>query len=56
MAEGIERLEFVGVLAALGCDAGQGYAIQAPCPASDINFAGLQQSQHLIPGGATEPR
>ena len=56
MAEGIEQLDFVGVLAGLGCDVGQGYAIQTPCPASEINFAGLQQSQQLIAGTATEPR
>ena len=43
VAEGIERLEFVTVLAALGCDGGQGYAIQAPCPASQIDFAGLRR-------------
>jgi diguanylate cyclase (GGDEF)-like protein len=44
VAEGIERLDFVGVLAALGCDSGQGYAIQAPCPAGEINFAGLDRT------------
>jgi EAL domain-containing protein (putative c-di-GMP-specific phosphodiesterase class I) len=44
VAEGIERLDFVGVLAALGCDSGQGYAIQAPCPAGEINFAGLDRA------------
>jgi diguanylate cyclase len=41
VAEGIERLDFIGVLAALGCDAGQGYAIQTPVPAGQIDFAGL---------------
>ena len=56
VAEGIEQLDFVGVLAGLGCDVGQGYAIQTPCPASEINFAGLQRSQQLIVGTATEPR
>ena len=50
VAEGIERLEFVGVLAALGCDGGQGYAIQAPCPASQINFCGLERLHE--PGSA----
>ena len=44
VAEGIEQLDFVGVLAGLGCDVGQGYAIQTPCPASEISFAGLRQS------------
>ena len=41
IAEGIERMDLVGVLAALGCDAGQGFAIQAPCPVEGIDFAGL---------------
>jgi diguanylate cyclase (GGDEF)-like protein len=40
VAEGIERLEFISVLSALGCDGGQGYAIQAPCPADQIEFDG----------------
>ena len=48
VAEGIERLEFVEVLAALGCDAGQGYAIQTPCPPAEINFAGLQPSNEIV--------
>ena len=47
VAEGIERLSFVGVLAALGCDAGQGFAIQAPCRAAEIDFAGLGESQSV---------
>ena len=49
VAEGIERLEFVTVLAALGCDGGQGYAIQAPCPASQIDFAGLWRRPETNP-------
>jgi len=48
VAEGIERLEFVEVLAALGCDAGQGYAIQTPCPPAEIDFAGLQPSSDIV--------
>jgi len=44
VAEGIERLDFVDVLVALGCDAGQGYAIQAPCPAAEIDFPGVLRS------------
>lgn len=48
VAEGIERPEFVEVLAALGCDAGQGYAIQTPCPPAEINFAGLQPSNEMV--------
>ena len=50
VAEGIERLGFIGVLAALGCDSGQGYAIQAPGRAEEIDFAGLEQSQILAAG------
>ena len=50
VAEGIERLGFVGVLAALGCDSGQGYAIQAPCRATEINFAGLKRSHDIAAG------
>ncbi|MFZ0249848.1 MAG: EAL domain-containing protein [Acidimicrobiales bacterium] len=49
VAEGIERLDFVSVLAALGCDRGQGYAIQAPCPADQIDFAGLERSNAIAP-------
>ena len=44
VAEGIERPEFVEVLTALGCDAGQGYAIQTPCPPAEIDFAGRRPS------------
>ncbi len=51
VAEGIERLDFVGVMAALGCDSGQGFAIQAPCRADEIDFAGLRRSQILEAGG-----
>jgi diguanylate cyclase len=43
VAEGIERLDFVNVLAGLGCDSGQGFAIQAPCQAGEIDFAGLNR-------------
>ena len=48
VAEGIERPEFVDVLAAMGCDAGQGYAIQTPCPPAEINFAGVQPSNEIV--------
>jgi diguanylate cyclase (GGDEF)-like protein len=51
VAEGIERLAFMEVLAALGCDAGQGYAIQAPGPAAAIDFAGALRS---APGRAAD--
>jgi len=50
VAEGIERMGFVGVLAALGCDSGQGFAIQAPCPATEIDFAGMKRSPDVRPG------
>ena len=53
VAEGIERLGFIGVLAALGCDLGQGYVIQAPCRAVDIDFAGLKGSRDVATGGRT---
>jgi diguanylate cyclase len=43
VAEGIERLSFIGELTALGCDIGQGYAIQAPCPAANLEFVTLPQ-------------
>ncbi|HXY28186.1 MAG TPA: bifunctional diguanylate cyclase/phosphodiesterase, partial [Acidimicrobiales bacterium] len=38
VAEGIERIEFIDLLAGLGCDIGQGFAIQAPRPAEEIDF------------------
>jgi diguanylate cyclase len=49
VAEGIERIGFVDVLAGLGCDSGQGFAIQAPCRAEKISFAGLTTS-HPVAG------
>jgi EAL domain-containing protein (putative c-di-GMP-specific phosphodiesterase class I) len=45
VAEGIERLSFISGLTALGCDVGQGYAIQAPCPAAQLDFVGIRQSE-----------
>ena len=56
VAEGIEQLDFMDVLAGLGCDVGQGYAIQTPCPASEINFAGLHHSQKMPEDAVTERR
>jgi diguanylate cyclase len=47
VAEGIERLSFIGDLTALGCDVGQGYAIQAPSPAAELDFLGLRQSSRV---------
>jgi len=38
VAEGIERVEFMSRLAGLGCDIGQGFAIQAPRPAAELDF------------------
>jgi diguanylate cyclase len=57
VAEGIERLGFVSVLAELGCDSGQGFAIQAPCRAAKIDFAGLDRPQDLtrVEGGISRP-
>ena len=51
VAEGIERPEFVEVLTALGCDTGQGYAIQTPCPPAEIDFAGRRPSIEIIHKG-----
>jgi EAL domain-containing protein (putative c-di-GMP-specific phosphodiesterase class I) len=48
VAEGIERLSFIEELTALGCDAGQGYAIQAPCPAAELDFVGFGQSKRVV--------
>ncbi len=53
VAEGIERLDLVDVLAALGCDMGQGYAIQAPCRAAEINFTGLKSSRDGADAGTS---
>ena len=47
VAEGIERLSFMGDLTALGCDVGQGYAIQAPSPAAELDLVGLRQSRRV---------
>ncbi len=52
VAEGIERLEFVDVLSILGCDGGQGYAIQAPCPPDQIDFDGHGRRQPPHAAGA----
>ncbi len=56
VAEGIERLGFVNVLAGLGCDLGQGFAIQAPCRAAKIEFAGLKGSQDIAAAPTSSPR
>ena len=56
VAEGIERLDLVNVLAALGCDMGQGYAIQAPCRAAEINFTGLKRSRDDAEAGTRSLR
>ena len=55
VAEGIERPSFVRVLVELGCDSGQGFAIQAPCRATEIDFAGLKGSQDVA-GAPSSPR
>ena len=56
IAEGIERPGFVRVLAELGCDSGQGFAIQAPCPAANIDFAGLKRSLGVTGAKTRSPR
>ena len=56
VAEGIEQLDLIGVLAGLECDVGQGYAIQTPQPASEINFAGLRDEQRMIESTVAESR
>jgi diguanylate cyclase len=56
VAEGIERLGFVSVLAGLGCDSGQGFAIQAPCRAAQIDFAGLKGTQDMASPVTNGPR
>jgi diguanylate cyclase len=55
VAEGIERLDFASVLAGLGCDSGQGFAIQAPCRVGKIDFDGLKGSQN-VGTAANSPR
>ena len=56
VAEGIERLGFVSVLAELGCDSGQGFAIQAPCRAAKIDFVGLKGSRDVSGAGTSGSR
>ena len=56
VAEGIERLGFVRVLAELGCDSGQGFAIQAPSRAAKIDFAGLKGTQDGTGATTRSPR
>jgi diguanylate cyclase (GGDEF)-like protein len=38
VAEGIERSELLGLLAELGCDRGQGFAIRPPAPAGNLDL------------------
>lgn len=38
VAEGIERIELVEFLRDLGCDRGQGFAVQSPTPAKTLDF------------------
>ncbi len=38
VAEGIERPDLIGFLVKLGCDHGQGFGIQPPCPAAQLDF------------------
>jgi len=52
VAEGIERIEFIGLLAGLGCDIGQGFAIQAPRPADELDFDAIGLDVR-VQGGST---
>jgi EAL domain-containing protein (putative c-di-GMP-specific phosphodiesterase class I) len=38
VAEGIERVELIGLLASFGCDLGQGFAIARPRPSDELRF------------------
>jgi diguanylate cyclase (GGDEF)-like protein len=49
VAEGIERLELIGLLTGIGCDRGQGFAIEAPRPPADLDFAPLGSGPYLSP-------
>jgi diguanylate cyclase len=44
VAEGIERVELVALLAQLGCDRGQGFAIRSPVPAHRLDFGAFSRT------------
>ena len=46
VAEGIERLDLIGFLVELGCDRGQGFGIEAPRPANQLDFTARTPSRH----------
>jgi len=52
VAEGIERIEFIGQLVGLGCDLGQGFAIQAPRPAAELDFDAVGEHVRTDTAGA----
>ena len=56
VAEGIERVEFMNRLAALGCDIGQGFAIQAPRPAEELDFDAVGEHVRAATGGINRAR
>jgi EAL domain-containing protein (putative c-di-GMP-specific phosphodiesterase class I) len=51
VAEGIERVELVEVLAGLACDRGQGFALHSPSPATSLDFATVPQAAIVKGGG-----
>ena len=46
VAEGIERLDLIDFLVELGCDRGQGFGIEAPRPANQLDFTARTPSRH----------
>ncbi len=44
VAEGIERVELVDLLATLGCDRGQGFAVRSPGPARCVDFEAFSRT------------
>lgn len=47
VAEGIEGVELVELLAQLRCDRGQGFAIQAPAPADCLDFVPFSRTDRI---------
>jgi len=57
-AEGVESVETLALLAAMGCDTAQGYFIGAPLPAPDFEdwlraWQGPKEAPRLVSGGGT---
>src|SRR6185437_8320548 len=53
VAEGIERIELVGLLLELGCDRGQGFAVRSPGPARSLDFEAFS---HMVLGSAAREK